>query len=625
MLYLCPGMKLGGHQLVRRLRDGESRQVFAAVDVSDQRPAVMKIAALQCPEDAGRLEREFIVLREAAGPGVAAALGHTVALPQGMAWLILAAHGPSLASVLATLPQQRLSADMALAAIQSAATALGQLHARGWRHGDLKPGNLLCNADGSIVLSDLEFAGRLSDQRAASVEASARHDAADKTPDLLRAGTPPFVAPELWREGAAAPTTAADLWALGVTLFLCLFGDYPFGYEDNRAIAEAIERGLPEQLAELPGPLRELLKALLAREPAQRPSDGREAARLIADTAQQLGIDLTAARQAFGRLVAAQGEDESPPEPGTVIAAPAAAEAPSAPRASRPEGIGAADSDGGSLSRMRKFLDVASTLDVSSKAVLPPPQPRPPAPLPSPQAPALQLPSTKCFAPVLPAAAAPSTQPAAAPATTLVRRAAARWYRRMNPGRNFPLSVVFSGKEIRIVGGSGLGITLGRQEIVLDPADPVLSVEPWFPGCLISPPRAEVHVTEESTICRFWITPLVCGDLSEACVTIRYRGKVVETLATPAHVVTRTLAKVLAVLGLASPIASKALDAAGWNPVALLRRSLPYAADLLARLGPAGSGLCVAGLLLAAALGYFYVTRPLLSEEREPSLLPQAA
>jgi hypothetical protein len=211
--------------------------------------------------------------------------------------------------------------------------------------------------------------------------------------------------------------------------------------------------------------------------------------------------------------------------------------------------------------------------------------------------------------------------PAAAPAERLVRRAAVRWYRRMNPQRNFPLSVVFSGKQIRIVGGSGLGITLGEREIVLDHADPVLNVEPSFPGCLISPPRADVTVSEETTVCRFWVTPLVGGDLSEACVTIRYRGRVVETLATPAQVVTRTWAKVLAACGLVSPLANKALTIAGWNPDKLLRQSLPHVARLLTELGPVRSGLCLASVLLSAALFYFYVTRPLLSDEPEPGLL----
>jgi hypothetical protein len=190
----------------------------------------------------------------------------------------------------------------------------------------------------------------------------------------------------------------------------------------------------------------------------------------------------------------------------------------------------------------------------------------------------------------------------------------------MNPDRNFPLSVVLSGRQIRIVGGSGLGITLGAKEIVLDSADPVLRIEPWFPGCLISPPQADVHCSQETTVCRFWITPLVCDDLAEACVTIRCRGQVVETLATPSKVVTRTTAKVLATLGLVTPVASKTLSVAGWDPDELLRESLPYVADWVDRVGFVQSGLLLTGGLLLAAVAYYYFTRPLMSEV-EPKLL----
>jgi serine/threonine-protein kinase len=639
-------MRLGGHQLVRRLRDGEGRQVFSAIDLADHRPAVLKIAAIACPADVERLDREFAVLRAAAGPGVVPAWGHSVALPQGMAWLVLAAQGPSLAAVLASLPEQRLAAETALAAVHAAATALGELHARGWRHGDIKPGNLLCQADGSVVLSDLELAAR-ADERPAG-----------EPGDRPRAGTPPFIAPELWRAGPLGPSPASDAWALGVTLFVCLFGDYPFGRDDDRAIAQAIDRGLPPRLAELPQPLSQLLSLLLARDPSQRPADGKDAARRIAATAEELGIDLAAARRAFGLLVAAvPGEEvpseESPPEPGTMLA-PAAPEPPSViatpPRSAMPppsavpspsapplpEGIGAADpfpprpmgvGAGGppqsTVWRRPEFFDVISKLDVSSRAAIPPPLLEP-ATRPPLGRPATEPSTATGLAPAPPIAnAVQSAAPAPAVAPPLTRRAAARWYRRMNPARNFPLSVVFSGKQIRIVGGSGLGVTLGRQEIVLDPADPVLSVEPWFPGCLISPQRAEMQVADETTVCRFWITPLVCGELPEACVTIRHRGKVVETLATPAKVVTRTAAKVLATLGLVSPLASIVLDAAGWNLAALLQRAVPYATGVVADLGPLPSGACVAGILLTAALGYFYVTRPLLSEEPEPAVLPQ--
>ncbi len=616
MLYLSPGMKLGGHQLTRRLRGGDARQVFSAIDLADERLEIVKVATHDCPADAARLEREFTVLRDAAGPGVVAALGHTVALTQGMSWLVLASHGPSLAAVLAEAPRHRLSADLALAAVHAAATSLGQLHARHWRHGDLKPGNLLCNADGSMVLSDLEFAARLTSPDGGRLDA------------WQMAGTPPFMAPELWREGAA-PTATADVWALGVTLFLCLTGEYPFGHDNVQAIATAVDRGLPEQLAQLPEPLRALLAALLTHDPAQRPADGRAAAELIAKTSEQLGIDLLVARQAFGRLVVALPKEVSPSEPGTVVCGPCdapatpAPEPPSAvrtltpwsnntePRSGCPAAPGAAAIQDSPPRRDREFLDI------SSRAVMTPPRPSAPA----------MDPTTVRFAPPAPSPVQAAAAPAAsmAPPSQLTRRAAARWYRRMNPECNFPLSVVISGKQIRIVGGSGLGITLGQQEIVLDAADPTLSVEPWFPGCLISPPRADVHVNQENTVCRFWVTPLVCGDLPEACVTIRYRGKVVETLATPAAVVKRTAAKWLAGLGLISPVVSKILFLAGLNPDEILRQSLPQVAKLFATLGPVGTGLSAAGVLLAAAIFYLYVTRPLLSDEPEPSLLAQPA
>lgn len=654
MLELYPGRKLGGHQLVRRLRGGEGRQVYAALDLPGERPAVVKVASLESADDVARLEREFAVLRQAAGPGVAAALGHAVDLPLGMSWLAVEAHGPSLASVLAAASEQRLATDVALAAAHAAAESLGELHARGWQHGDLKPGNLLCNRDGSVLLSDLEFARRQGDWPQGPL------------PDLP--GTPPFVAPELWRDGGTAQSRAADIWALGVTLYVCLTGDYPFGRDGDRAIAEAIDRGPPPHLMQLPEPLRSLLLELLAREPGSRPADGRAAAWRIAKAAERLGIDLAEARQRFARLVQSMPESESPVEPGTLTPTPATGglappppspvaappEPPSvnsagpdsrtdvAPRQRdmtsphpaqrppgigaaerldiRPEGVGAADAGGGWLLRQREFLDV------SSRLALPVPQPsaavKPPstirvAPLP---AASIPLPAAQALRP------APTLATAVAPAQAeLTRRAAARWYRRMNPDRNFPLSVVFSGKQIRIVGGSGLGITLGKQEIVLDAADPILGVEPWFPGCLISPPRADVHVSQETTVCRFWVTPLVCGDLPEACVMIRYRGKVVETLATPAKVVKRTLAKALAVLGLVSPLANKVLHLAGWNPEDLLKESLPYVAEVLAGMNPLRTGLYFAVLLFVAALFYFYVTRPLLSESPEPSLLPARA
>jgi serine/threonine protein kinase len=680
MLNLPEGMTLDGFRLTRKIHQVDGRAVFAATGIANPaRRAIVKVVSLDSPTDVIRIHREFDVLREVCDAGVVAALGHGTLLIERLAFLVLAAQGPSLATLLASAPKGRLDLEVALAAAHSAAIALGQLHARGWQHGDLKPGNLLLDQGGHLLLSDLEFASPVD-------------RVAESLPDSLVIGTPPFVAPELWHDGAAAMSPAADVWALGVTLYLALVGDYPFGHSGHEAIAAAIQQGPPPHLARLPQAVAALLGQLLAVDPCERLRDGNAAAARIAQVAEQLGIDLAAARHDLARQAGALADTPAPPEPGTMVApptplpaAPSASHASPpgshavtpppaspprdipttltapqlpaprvpAPRVSEPpstaatplpfprspasgagerapafpEGIGSADSGGG-------LLRPGGFFDVSSKAVVVQPRPR------SGVRPAATIP----VSPVTPAAGQTASPPSpslreepmpgsapgeaasvgAGPAAQLTRRAAARWYRRMNPEKNFPLSVVFSGKKIRIVGGSGLGVTMGQREIVLDAADPVLSVEPSFPGCLISPPRADVHVTQETTICRFWVTPLVCGDLPEACITVRYRGKVVETLATPSQVVTRTTAKVFAILGLATPVVSKILELAGWDPDELLRRMAPYLAEVVTGMGLMRSGLFLTSLLLAAAVGYFYITRPLLSDEPEPALLPQA-
>lgn len=639
MVDLTTGTSLGGYCLKRLLHQSDDgRRVFLARDEKPLgREVVIKLARLQDEAGSKRLHREFEILRRVEGAHVVEAIGHTVSLPEGIAYLVLAAQGPSLASVLAGVPQQRLTPEMALSTLQSGAVALGELHRSGWGHGDLKPGNLLCDYQGGVVLSDLEFAFPLETRSAGD--------------DEVVMGTPPFIAPELWRMGMTSRSSAADVWALGVTLYLALFGDYPFGHGDSESIQKSIDRGAPARITELPLPLAELLLALLAPEPSDRVADGRLAAAAISRAALTLGLELSTGRRHFAQLVAGL--------PHSVLEAP--------PISST---IRRAEPTGGLVATAGKPVPTANTKSPTTKIIPPPghpkPAPPPPAagaspgaarptvgpleeqvPSPPPGAPLVHpreffdLASTcgpappRAAAPPVPAASmTPKTVPvplsppapeiakdsAAPTARQVKRRAAARWYRRMNPDRNFPLTVVFSGKQIRIVGGSGLGITLGAQEIVLDPQNPVLNVEPRFPGCLISPPQADVVCSQETATCRFWITPLVCGDLSEACITIRHQGQIVESLRTPTTVVKQTTAKLLAALGLVSPLAGKVLQAAGWNPEDLLKNWLPHATGFVNRLSPVHMGFLLTSLLLAAAAAYYLVTRPLLSDN-EPGIL----
>ena len=81
-------------------------------------------------------------------------------------------------------------------------------------------------------------------------------------------GSLPYVAPEQASGGPAGP--AADLWALGATLWFAVEGVAPFERAGPAATLGAILHDPPGRPTRA-GPLEPVLLALLAKDPAHRP------------------------------------------------------------------------------------------------------------------------------------------------------------------------------------------------------------------------------------------------------------------------------------------------------------------------------------------------------------------
>ncbi|MCA8921557.1 MAG: serine/threonine protein kinase, partial [Planctomycetes bacterium] len=96
------------------------------------------------------------------------------------------------------------------------ARAVHHAHERGVIHRDLKPANVLITPEGKAQVVDF---GLAKDEDDAQGELTRTHD---------RLGTPLFMAPEQIRRGASEVDARADVWALGVMLFVCATGRYPF-------------------------------------------------------------------------------------------------------------------------------------------------------------------------------------------------------------------------------------------------------------------------------------------------------------------------------------------------------------------------------------------------------------
>ncbi|MEV5154475.1 protein kinase [Streptomyces werraensis] len=140
---------------------------------------------------------------------------------------------------------------------------LAQLHRAGWVHGDLKPGNVLLMADGSVRLADFNMAAEL--------EGTHAYTSAFSTPDY----TPPEL---LWSEigeRGRRIRASADVWAFGVLAHLVLTGAFPLPGATpaaRRTAAAAYAAGTEElRLSpELPDAWRDVVRACLSRTHAER-------------------------------------------------------------------------------------------------------------------------------------------------------------------------------------------------------------------------------------------------------------------------------------------------------------------------------------------------------------------
>ncbi|WP_406445834.1 protein kinase domain-containing protein [Streptomyces sp. NBC_00631] len=133
--------------------------------------------------------------------------------------------------------------------------ALRQVHAGGVLHRDIKPANVLVeNTAGRVVLTDFGIA--------------AIQDAKALTMAGMLVGSPDYMAPE--RVSGRPQGPPSDLWSLGATLCAALGGRSPFTRDTTLATLHAVLYEEPELPSEA-GPLRDLLAALLEKEPTVRP------------------------------------------------------------------------------------------------------------------------------------------------------------------------------------------------------------------------------------------------------------------------------------------------------------------------------------------------------------------
>ena len=167
--------------------------------------------------------------------------------------------GPTLATVLERSgpfkPQQ------ATPIATSLCRGLAAAHGVNVIHGDIKPGNILLDAERGAVITDFGIARAMSEA-----------ELLDITP-----GTPKYMAPELIRGDKSS--LRSDVYAIGVVLFELLTGRSPWGDSDVTTLTavkrHGLEPDLPALAPDLPGPWLALIRDCMRTDPLERPPDAR--------------------------------------------------------------------------------------------------------------------------------------------------------------------------------------------------------------------------------------------------------------------------------------------------------------------------------------------------------------
>jgi len=293
MVSLADGDRVGDrYRLRKRLATGPMATVWEADDLELGRRVAIKFVGPA--GDAARLRREAQAGATLDHPNICRVFD--VGELSGSPYLVTEfLPGGTLEQRLR--PGERLPDDETRSLAVQLASALAHAHAIGVIHRDLKPTNVLLDADGAPRLADFGIASLRGAERL--------------TEDGTVLGTAAYMAPE--QAGGEVATPRSDVYAFGAILYRLLTGRPPFGDARGLAALSAARKDGAPVVAELrpdaPGDLAALAESALAFESSARPADGQALADALTPRSTALPArdaeTLVAARHRHARLKAA--------------------------------------------------------------------------------------------------------------------------------------------------------------------------------------------------------------------------------------------------------------------------------------------------------------------------------
>ena len=299
------GKKFGQYEIVALMGRGGMAAVYRARQASVEREVAVKFLPETFAEDEGlrnRFRREAKTIANLQHPHILPLFDYGE--EDGLPYLVMRlVEGGTLED---RLKGEKLSLSEIARVIEQVASALDYAHARQVVHRDLKPGNILLDANLDAYLADFGVAKILSSQ---SVTGSGL------------VGTPYYMAPEQIQGQPVDPRM--DIYALGVILYQALLGELPHAGETHEVLIKKLT-GPPRSPIEIDPGFSPALEAVLMRALAINPEERYASA---GELAQDFKVALHSMETREGVAIPSFLAESSTSPPVTVPSAPNSSQA----------------------------------------------------------------------------------------------------------------------------------------------------------------------------------------------------------------------------------------------------------------------------------------------------------
>ncbi len=273
------------YRLLGHLDRGGQGVVYRALDMKHGDEVAIKILKDASARDVAwreRMMREAHALTVLRGTAAVRVMHQAWADDGSFCLITELLDGKDFEAYLLTLEQsgQRLGLGELIDMLEPVVATLEVAHASGILHRDLKPANLFVLTAGGVRLLDFGFAKFL---RMRSV-----------TQAGLVAGSPSYIAPELWR-GVTDVDHRIDVYSLGAVAFRALSGSPPFSGEGLKEILHRVTTAPRPSLhrlrPDLPPSVDDWVRQALATEPEERFSRVRAMWNALCAIRDKIGAD----------------------------------------------------------------------------------------------------------------------------------------------------------------------------------------------------------------------------------------------------------------------------------------------------------------------------------------------